>query len=129
MHARLSPLRIRTSETPGTNQADFESARVWSEGLVIRDLPLRSSNRREDATLTEFLATQQVVSIADIDTRKLTRHIRECGAMGGCISAGTDVSESDAVNRAIQFPGLTGMDLAKVVTQTRYVNLEGRQLV
>ena len=101
----------------GTNQADFESTRVWSEGLVIRDLPLRSSNRREDATLAGFLATQQVVSIADIDTRKLTRHIRECGAMGGCISAGVNVSESDAVSRAMKFPGLTGMDLAKVVTQ------------
>lgn len=101
----------------GTNQADFESTRVWSEGLVIRDLPLRSSNRREDASLTEFLSTQRVVSIADIDTRKLTRHIRECGAMGGCISAGDDISESDAVSRAARFPGLTGMDLAKVVTQ------------
>ncbi len=101
----------------GTNQADFESSRVWSEGLVIRDLPLRSSNRREDASLTDFLASQQVVSIADIDTRKLTRHIRECGAMGGCISAGADVSESDAIDRAREFPGLTGMDLAMVVTQ------------
>lgn len=106
----------------GTNQADFESTRVWSEGLVIRDLPLRSSNRREDASLTEFLASQQVVSIADIDTRKLTRHIRECGAMGGCISAGAGASASDAINRAKQFPGLTGMDLAKLVTQQDTTN-------
>ena len=106
----------------GTNQADFESTRVWSEGLVIRDLPLRSSNRREDASLTDFLASQQVVSIADIDTRKLTRHIRECGAMGGCISAGAGVSASDAINRAKQFPGLTGMDLAKLVTQQDTTN-------
>lgn len=101
----------------GTNQADFESTHVWSEGLVIRDLPLRSSNRREEASLTEFLATQRVVSIADIDTRKLTRHIRERGAMGGCISAGKEISEADTIERAQQFPGLTGMDLAKVVTQ------------
>ncbi|MCY4093529.1 MAG: glutamine-hydrolyzing carbamoyl-phosphate synthase small subunit [Gammaproteobacteria bacterium] len=101
----------------GTNQADFESTQVWSEGLVIRDLPLRSSNWREQASLTDFLAAQQVVSIADIDTRKLTRHIRECGAMGACISAGSAVSESDTIDRAQQFPGLTGMDLAKIVTQ------------
>ena len=101
----------------GTNQADFESTQVWCEGLVIRDLPLRSSNRREERSLTDFLAQQHVVSIADIDTRKLTRHIRECGAMGGCISADTDISESDAIERARKFPGLAGMDLAKVVTQ------------
>ncbi len=101
----------------GTNQADFESSRVWSEGLVIRDLPLRSSSRREEASLTEFLASQDVVAIADIDTRKLTRHIRECGAMGGCISAGTEITKLDTIKRAQEFPGLTGMDLAKVVTQ------------
>lgn len=101
----------------GTNQADFESIQVWSEGLVIRDLPLRSSNWREQESLTEFLEAQQVVSIADIDTRKLTRHIREYGAMGGCISAGKDVSAAFAIERAQEFPGLTGMDLAKVVTQ------------
>lgn len=103
----------------GTNQADFESTQVWSEGLVIRDMPLQSSNWREQASLTDFLAAQQVVSIADIDTRKLTRHIRECGAMGACISAGHVVSESEAIGRAQKFPGLSGMDLAKVVTQQR----------
>ncbi|MYD43097.1 MAG: glutamine-hydrolyzing carbamoyl-phosphate synthase small subunit [Gammaproteobacteria bacterium] len=102
----------------GTNQADFESDRVWSEGLVIRDLPIRSSSWREEETLPEFLRRQGVVAIADIDTRKLTRHIREHGAMGGCIRAGDDTSAAQAVESAKAFPGLSGMDLAKVVTRS-----------
>ena len=102
----------------GANQADFESNRVWSEGLVIRDLPLRSSNRREAETLVSFLERQNVIAIADIDTRKLTRHIREVGALGGCISAGEGVEAAAAVDRARTFPGLRGMDLAKIVTQS-----------
>lgn len=101
----------------GANSADFESTGVWAEGLVIRDLPLLSSSRREQETLPEFLTRQGVVSIADIDTRALTRHIREAGAMGGCIAAGKDACEADAIDRAKAFPGLSGMDLAKVVSQ------------
>lgn len=101
----------------GTNSADFESSKVWSEGLVIRDLPLLSSNRREQETLSEFLVRLDVVSIADMDTRALTRHIREAGAMAGCIYGGNNTSESEAIERARAFPGLSGMDLAKVVTQ------------
>lgn len=102
----------------GTNKADFESSKVWTEGLVIRDLPLQSSSRREEQNLTEFLASQSVVAIADIDTRKLTRHIRECGAMAGCIEAGDQTDSASAIERARAFPGLSGLDLAKVVSQT-----------
>ena len=101
----------------GANRADFESEQVWAEGLVIRDLPLLSSSRREEETLAQFLERQHVVAIADIDTRKLTRHIREHGAMGACISAGEEVDEAIAVDHAKAFPGLSGMDLAKVVTR------------
>lgn len=101
----------------GTNQADFESNRVWAEGLVIRDLPIRSSSHREEQSLPSFLATLDVVAIADIDTRKLTRHIREFGAMGACIAAGSHADAESAIERAKAFPGLTGMDLAQIVSQ------------
>ncbi len=105
----------------GTNPHDVESGnidRVYAAGLVIRDLPLASSNWRETQTLSEYLRQQEVVAIADIDTRKLTRILREKGAQAGCLMAGL-IDEAEALKRAKQFPGLIGMDLAKEVTCDR----------
>ena len=99
----------------GTNPEDLESGQVYASGLIIRDLPNLHHNWRATHSLDEFLAKGGVVAIADIDTRRLTRIIREKGAQAGCIMTG-DASEKDAVDLARQFPGLKGMDLAKVVT-------------
>ncbi|UJP07982.1 MAG: glutamine-hydrolyzing carbamoyl-phosphate synthase small subunit [Nitrosomonas sp.] len=102
----------------GTNPEDFESGnidKVYAAGLVIRDLPLMASSFRKTRTLPEFLQEQNVVAIAEIDTRKLTRILREKGAQAGCIMAG-DTDEEKALQAARAFPGLAGMDLAKVVS-------------
>ena len=100
----------------GTNSEDDESAGVFVSGLVIRDLPLMASNWRCQRTLQKYLIDNNVVAIADIDTRKLTRLLRDKGAQRGCIMAGETVCQ-DAANKAIEsFPGLKGMDLAKEVT-------------
>ena len=102
----------------GVNQDDVESGKVdkiYAAGLVIRDLPLASSNWRQTQTLPEYLKQQGTVAIADIDTRKLTRILREKGAQAGCLMAGR-VDETEALKRAREFPGLAGMDLAKVVS-------------
>lgn len=102
----------------GTNPEDYESGnieKVYAAGLVIRDLPLMASSFRKTRTLPEFLQEQNVVAIAEIDTRKLTRILREKGAQAGCIMAG-DVDEEQALKTARAFPGLAGMDLAKVVS-------------
>ena len=100
----------------GTNSEDDESAGVFVSGLVIRDLPLLASNWRSEKTLQQYLLDNKVAAIADIDTRKLTRLLRDKGAQRGCIMAGETVSV-DVATRAIEsFPGLKGMDLAKVVT-------------
>lgn len=102
----------------GTNPEDFESGnidKVYAAGLVIRDLPLMASSFRKTRTLPEFLQEQNVVAIAEIDTRKLTRILREKGAQAGCIMAG-DIDEEKALQAARAFPGLAGMDLAKVVS-------------
>ncbi|TAK51733.1 MAG: carbamoyl-phosphate synthase small subunit [Betaproteobacteria bacterium] len=99
----------------GVNAEDEESAAVYAAGLVVRDLPPRASSWRAERTLGEYLAAKQVVAIADIDTRRLTRIVREKGAQNGCLMAG-DVDEAEALERARAFPGLAGMDLAKVVT-------------
>ena len=103
----------------GCNDEDMESDRVWAAGLVIRDLPLRVSNFRADCTLGEFLEREGVVAIAEIDTRRLTRLIREKGALAGLIVAGAEaerLSDEAAAARARSFPGLAGMDLATAVT-------------
>jgi carbamoyl-phosphate synthase small subunit len=102
----------------GVNAADEESPRVYAAGLVIRDLPLRASSWRAEQTLPEYLAARGVVAIADIDTRRLTRVLREKGAQAGCLMAGR-VDEAEALAKARSFPGLAGMDLAKVVTTAR----------
>ena len=100
----------------GTNSEDEESEFVWSAGLVIRDLPLMASNWRNTQPLDEYLISNNVVAIADIDTRRLTRILREKGAQSGCIMAGDDIDESAAFAAARGFAGLKGMDLAKEVT-------------
>ncbi len=99
----------------GANAEDVESERVQAAGLVIRDLPLLSSNFRETATLGDYLKRENIVAIAGIDTRKLTRILRDKGAQDGCIMAGK-VDEAAALKAAREFPGLVGMDLAKVVS-------------
>ncbi|VVN22446.1 Carbamoyl-phosphate synthase small chain [Pseudomonas fluorescens] len=105
----------------GTNPGDAESDRVWSAGLVIRDLPLVASNWRKTQSLSEYLKEHNVVAIAGIDTRRLTRILREKGAQNGCILAGDNISEEAAIAAARGFPGLKGMDLAKEVsTKARY---------
>ncbi|WP_296247910.1 glutamine-hydrolyzing carbamoyl-phosphate synthase small subunit [Pseudomonas sp. UBA4194] len=100
----------------GTTPEDAESNRVWSAGLVIRDLPLVASNWRNTQPLDEYLKANNVVAIAGIDTRRLTRILREKGAQNGCIMAGDDISEEAAIAAARAFPGLKGMDLAKEVS-------------
>jgi carbamoyl-phosphate synthase small subunit len=109
----------------GVNADDAESPRVQAAGLVIRDLPLAHSNFRATQALDAYLREQGVVAIADLDTRRLTRILREKGAQDGCIMAG-EVDAARAVELARGFPGLKGMDLAKVVSVTeRYEWREG----
>ena len=103
----------------GTNKEDNESEKVFASGLVIRDLPLLASNWRKDQDLNEFLKERNVVAIAEIDTRRLTRLLRGKGSLNGCLLSGTAIGkedESKAVKLAKDFPGLKGMDLAKVVS-------------
>lgn len=108
----------------GTNSEDIESGQVCAAGLVIRDLPLLASNFRSEQSLSDYLIANNVVAIADIDTRKLTRTLREKGAQAGCIYVGEDVEQALAL--AKKFPGLAGMDLAKVVScQSEYEYTDG----
>ncbi|EJL6614684.1 glutamine-hydrolyzing carbamoyl-phosphate synthase small subunit [Vibrio cholerae] len=100
----------------GTNSEDEESTAIHAQGLVIRDLPLIASNFRSEQSLSNYLKSQNIVGIADIDTRKLTRILREKGAQNGCIMAGDNLDEALALAKAKEFPGLKGMDLAKVVS-------------
>ncbi|TCS71381.1 carbamoyl-phosphate synthase small subunit [Sulfuritortus calidifontis] len=99
----------------GANPEDEESGQIHASGLVIRDLPLRASNFRLQQTLPDYLKSKNVVAIAGLDTRRLTRLLREKGAQNGCIMAGK-IDEAEALKQARAFPGLAGMDLAKVVT-------------
>jgi len=100
----------------GTNAADEESGAVHCAGLVVRDVPMLASNWRSEQDLEGYLKRLGVIGISGIDTRRLTRILREKGALGGCIVAGDNISEAAAVEAAKGFPGLQGMDLAKVVT-------------
>jgi carbamoyl-phosphate synthase small subunit len=105
----------------GTNSEDEESSGVHAAGLVIRDLSMIASNWRNRESLHDYLTRQGIVGIADIDTRRLTRILREKGAQNGCIIAGDTPSEEQALAAAKAFPGLKGMDLAKeVTTQSSY---------
>jgi carbamoyl-phosphate synthase small subunit len=100
----------------GTTPEDLESSQAYAAGLVIRDLPLRASNWRMAETLDEFLRRGKLVAIAGLDTRRLTRVLREKGAQAGCIMTGEKADAAVAVRAALSFPGLKGMDLAKVVS-------------
>jgi len=100
----------------GTNPEDEESAHIHASGLVIRDLPLRTSNWRSQQSLSDYMIERKLVGISDIDTRRLTRILREKGSLGGCIVAGDQIDEAAALAAARGFPGLQGMDLAKQVT-------------
>jgi carbamoyl-phosphate synthase small subunit len=100
----------------GVNDADRESPRVMAAGLIIRDLPLAMSSWRSKETLDAYLRREKITAIAGIDTRKLTRLLRTKGAQNGCIMAGERLDEAEALKQAKAFPGLKGMDLAKVVS-------------
>jgi carbamoyl-phosphate synthase small subunit len=100
----------------GTNSDDFESSQVYAAGLIIRDMSLTSSSWRAEGGLRQFLERGKAVAIADIDTRRLTRIIREKGAQNGCIITGENASTEEAVQAARKFSGLKGMDLARLVT-------------
>ncbi|MEJ7806414.1 MAG: glutamine-hydrolyzing carbamoyl-phosphate synthase small subunit [Telluria sp.] len=106
----------------GINPEDVESSKVHAAGLIIRDLPLLASNFRSTQSLSDYLKSEGIVAIANIDTRKLTRILREKGAQSGAILVGTQGNEPSVVQAlelARSFPGLKGMDLAKVVSTTK----------
>src|SRR5580693_8555007 len=100
----------------GTTPEDLEAPQIFAAGLIIRDLPAVWSSWRADESLPQFLERGKVVAIAGIDTRKLTRLLREKGAQAGCIMTGETIDENAAVRAAKKFPGLKGMDLAKAVS-------------
>ncbi|MBF8268955.1 MAG: carA [Gammaproteobacteria bacterium] len=110
----------------GTTREDEESGRAYVSGLVIRDLPSHLSNWRSEEALDQYLVRQQVVGIADIDTRRLTRILRNKGAQNGCIMAGDKLDTAEAIRVARDFPGLQGADLARLVsTKNRYSWTQG----
>ena len=110
----------------GCTMADDEAERVWAAGLIIRDVPRRPSSWRHQASLPEWLDARGVVAIAGIDTRRLTRLLRDRGAMNGCVCAGADIDVEKAIEAARKFAGLQGMDLAKEVSaRERYAWTEG----
>ncbi len=100
----------------GTNSDDFESTKLYAAGLIIRDLSLVVSNWRAEGGLEQFLRRGKTVAIAEIDTRQLTRILRDKGAQAGCIVTGAKANADEAIKAARKFPGLKGMDLAKLVT-------------
>ena len=100
----------------GCNAEDEEAARVHASGLVVRDAPREPSSWRARGSLRAFLAERRVVAISGVDTRQLTRILRERGAQAGCLMAGESIDEAAAVTQARAFPGLEGMDLARVVS-------------
>jgi carbamoyl-phosphate synthase small subunit len=102
----------------GVNDEDQESPKVYAEGLIVRDVPRLLSSWRSQGDLVSYLQKNSIVGIADLDTRKLTRILREKGAQNGCLVAG-DVDAEEALKKAKAFPGLGGMDLAKVVTTAK----------
>jgi carbamoyl-phosphate synthase small subunit len=102
----------------GVNQEDQESAKVYAEGLIVRDVPRLLSSWRSQNSLVDYLVQNKVVGIADLDTRRLTRILREKGAQSGCVMAG-DVDLDAAAAKIKAFPGLAGLDLAKVVSTTK----------
>ena len=110
----------------GCNSVDTESDKVHAAGLIVRDVPRLASSWRSETSLPEWLEQRGVVAIAGIDTRRLTRILRNKGALGGCIVAGDAIDEAEALAQARAFPGLNGMDLARVVsTGTTYAWQQG----
>ena len=103
----------------GVNAEDVESTAVHAAGLIVRDVPRRASSWRSTESLPDYLKRHGIVAIAGIDTRRLTRILRDKGALAGCIVAGEQVDADQALTRARAFPGLNGMDLAKVVSVTQ----------
>ena len=100
----------------GVNSEDEEATQIYASGLIIRDLPLMASNWRSESSLEDYLVKRNIVAIADIDTRKLTRLLRDKGAQSGAIVAADTISEEEAVAAACGFGGLAGCDLAQVVS-------------
>lgn len=114
----------------GTNEVDQESSKVYAAGLIVRDLPLLHSSWRNTMPLDEYLKSNNIVAISDIDTRALTRHLRANGSLKGCIVAGEDIDEVAAVAKAQSFSGLKNTDLAKVVSTTQtYTFSQGSYLL
>jgi carbamoyl-phosphate synthase small subunit len=110
----------------GVNTEDCESDRIHAAGLIVRDVPSAYSNWRGEESLPAYLERNKIVAIADIDTRRLTRLLREKGAQRGCILAGVELDEAQAKAAALAFPGLQGMDLAKEVSASNaYTWTEG----
>ncbi|MFZ4710220.1 MAG: carbamoyl-phosphate synthase domain-containing protein, partial [Zwartia sp.] len=101
----------------GVNLEDVESTKIHAAGLIVRNCPEQLSNFRSTQSLPDYLKSQGIVAIAEIDTRKLTRILREGGAQGGCIFVGDDAAQALAL--AAKFPGMSGQDLAKVVSATQ----------
>jgi carbamoyl-phosphate synthase small subunit len=111
----------------GCTAQDDEAGQVWASGLIVRDVPRRPSNWRSTVPLPEWLAARGVVAISGIDTRKLTRLLRDRGSQNGCLMAGEGINRDKAIEAARKFPGLKGMDLAKEVsTRERYAWTEGQ---
>lgn len=111
----------------GCTDQDDEAGQVWASGLIVRDVPRRPSNWRSQVALPQWLAERGVVAIADIDTRKLTRLLRDRGAQNGALMAGEGIAAAQAIEAARKFPGLKGMDLAKEVsTRERYEWRDGQ---
>ncbi|HET7332741.1 glutamine-hydrolyzing carbamoyl-phosphate synthase small subunit [Dyella sp.] len=106
----------------GCNEVDAESDRVHTAGLIVRDVPRRPSNWRNTESLPDYLKRHGIVAIAGIDTRRLTRILRDKGALNGCIVAGESIDAEAALAKARAFPGLNGMDLAKVVSSPKPYN-------
>ncbi|MBV9620657.1 MAG: carbamoyl-phosphate synthase small subunit, partial [Gammaproteobacteria bacterium] len=116
---QLVTLTVPHVGNTGATPEDLEAQQIYCAGLIIRDLPRVASSWRANESLTAFLERGRVVAIAGIDTRRLTRLLREKGAQAGCIMTGEQADEAAAVKLARKFPGLQGMDLAKVVSVKR----------
>src|SRR5687767_15422447 len=106
-------------------EQDDEASQVWASGLIVRNVPRRPSNWRSQVSMPEWLIKRGIVAISDIDTRKLTRLLRDTGAQNGALMAG-DIDVDKALEAARKFPGLKGMDLAKVRSEERRVGKECR---
>ncbi|HUA81016.1 MAG TPA: glutamine-hydrolyzing carbamoyl-phosphate synthase small subunit [Dyella sp.] len=106
----------------GCNEVDAESSAIHTAGLIVRDVPRRASNWRSSESLPDYLKRHGIVAIAGVDTRRLTRILRDKGAQNGCLVASESINVDDALAKARAFPGLDGMDLAKVVSVTKPYN-------